>query len=50
MQISKSDNTLVFAWKQYVEDFTLTQLSGFEIRTHEICAKLHKKCKENIIR
>ena len=48
MQIWKSVNIFVFIWKQYVEDFTLTQLLLFEICTRDICDKTVYKHSETI--
>ena len=48
MQIWKSVNIFVFIWKQYVEDFTLTQLLHFEICTRDICDKAVYKHSETI--
>ena len=39
MQIWKSTNIFVFAWKWYVEDLSLKRLSRFEIYATEMCEK-----------
>ena len=47
-QIWKSANIIVFIWKWYVEDFTVTHLLLFEICTGEVCEKFVYKHSETI--
>ena len=48
MQIWKSANIFVFILKYYVEDFTLKQVSLFEICTCEICEKFVYKDSQTV--
>ena len=51
MQIWNSANIIVFAWKWYVENFTLKNLLLFEIYAREICKKfVYKQKQENILK
>ena len=51
MQIWNSANIIVFAWKWYVENFTLKNLLLFEIYAREICKKfVYKRKEENILK
>ena len=49
MQIWKSGNILVFIWKLYVEDFTLKQVSHFELCARELCERFVYKHSETMI-
>ena len=48
MQIWKSANIYVSTWKQYAKDYTLKDLSRFEIYAREICKNFVQKHSETI--